>query len=149
MLTYREIQSMVSRARAIAGRPPFRLWAWSSVRSMKMISTKEYKSLDGIRLYKNIIAINPCQSKGCALNTIWHEIGHIVFKTKPHYWIELFAQRMSGFDYRGYSHKALGSNALHINRIKHPVSTLKFFPKRNDLIKETQKRVAKLKAVKG
>jgi predicted phosphoadenosine phosphosulfate sulfurtransferase len=29
-------------------------------------------------------------------NTIWHEIGHFLFKSKPHWWVELYANKMSG-----------------------------------------------------
>lgn len=145
-LTFYEIQRMVNDAKKLAGGLKFRLWAWNSLIRMGRISDKETKSLDGLVLSKGIMAINPNRSKGRALNTIWHEIGHIVFGNKPHWWIELFAQRISGLDYYGYSHKALGSNANHVGRIKYPVSTLKFFPSRKDLIVQMQKRVSKINA---
>lgn len=34
-------------------------------------------------------------------NTIYHEIGHHLFKFRPHWWIECFAEKMAGGGGRG------------------------------------------------
>jgi len=40
--------------------------------------------------------------------TIYHEIAHILFPSKPHWWIECFAEKLSGC--KGYKHWATKYN---------------------------------------
>ena len=43
-----------------------------------------------------IITVNRNRSLGHIKNTLWHEIAHVLFPSRPHWWIECFASKMSG-----------------------------------------------------
>ena len=97
-LTFAEIRTMVADIRKKAGSPRIRLFGWNSVTAMwPKLKKDDY----GCHLFKDIIAINPKQSKRAAMNTIWHEIGHVLYPKKPHKWINDYAEKMSGFNYQG------------------------------------------------
>jgi len=52
-------------------------------------------------------------------HTIWHEIGHVLFRSKPHWWIELYADVMSKHcGYKRYAPKYGKSKSIMPPRTK-------------------------------
>lgn len=143
-LTYAEIQKMVSRVRKQAGNPPFVLRGWYGIPWYFRHAEGQDMIRLGCLFYHRFMAINPNQTKGNALNTIWHEIGHLVFPRKPHWWIECYAQRMSGRDYDGRAKMFFGARGPWTERAK-KYHWMFGFPQAADLLAETRKRAARMR----
>lgn len=49
-----------------------------------------------------VVTIHPGLRGKVRANTIYHEIGHKLFPSRPHWWIDLFGERMARGGGRGY-----------------------------------------------
>ena len=73
--------------------------------SITMVSEKDLKILfgrglggfDGVSYLKTrIICLRQNKTSKETKTIIWHEVAHILFPNKPHWWIECFALKMTG-----------------------------------------------------
>lgn len=90
-----ELRRIFFEIRRLAGNPPIRLIPWEVATRWR---AGHEKGIVGYCLYGNSVAVSPRQSIRSAKNTIWHEIGHVLFSSKPHWWIYTYAAVMSRFD---------------------------------------------------
>lgn len=79
-----------------------------------------------------VITIHPWLTGLAKDNTIYHEIAHHLFPEKPHWWIDLFGEKMAGGGGRGTHADKLGF-------------TLAALPPRSRLLKMARLRSAHLK----
>lgn len=84
-------------------------------RKTRVVTTKRNRGLSSIK------------------KTLWHEIGHLLFPSKPHWWIDCFGVKMSG--YNAYMHYA--------QKYGHCPKDL---PSRNKLIELSKKATKRMKA---
>lgn len=69
----------------------------------KHVEGHSLKGCDGISSTKYpVIAIRSGLRGKAKLNTLYHEIFHILFPHRPHWWIECAAERMAGGGGKGY-----------------------------------------------
>lgn len=79
-----------------------------------------------------VITVHPALSGRVLANVLWHEVAHHLWPWKPHWWIELFAQKMA----RG------GGTGIYTAKYKKKLSDL---PPRGVLLKMARRQAAKLK----
>ena len=82
------------------GNPPIRL-----------VQSGEFYKITGARLggfdgrchpMRRIITVKRNREFVEIKDVLWHEIAHILFPSKPHWWIECFAQKLSGSPLAGH-----------------------------------------------
>jgi hypothetical protein len=49
-----------------------------------------------------VLTVNPDLHGLTLINVIWHEVGHHLWPWKPHWWIEMFGEKMANGGGRGY-----------------------------------------------
>jgi len=96
-LPYSWIRKTVGEILQELGDPNISLVSWQTAMSFDDTLTDR----DCGFYFDTHIAINPRQLWTKALNTIWHEIGHVLYPDMPHWWINLYASWHSGYDYYG------------------------------------------------
>lgn len=101
MLPWKTINAEFWKAARKVGTPPVRLWSWKSAEWRWRGTTRGTMGLHHAAWPYSIIAFSPSQNLGNLRNSIWHEIGHALFPDKKHWWIEMYAYKMSGYDYNG------------------------------------------------
>lgn len=148
--SFRQIQLIFSEVMQEVNNPPIRLWAWRDID--RFLWPSQLKAKDKLYAWCNpahgIIAINPETTNGQIMNSIWHELGHILFRKKPHWWIEMYAFAMSKRAYHGEEwrkasikfHPLVGPN---FQKYKKDGADLMF---RGDLLRLSRKAVHRLKS---
>lgn len=72
---------------------------------IKLVSSGEFYEITGARLGSfcgrcspkhRIVTVNRNRPLEDIKDTLWHEVAHILFPSKPHWWIECFASKMCG-----------------------------------------------------
>lgn len=75
-----------------------------------MIDPKQFEHIEGVSLKGchgissttyPVFAVHRGTQGKARLNTIWHEIGHLLFPSRPHWWIDLFGEIMARGGGRG------------------------------------------------
>lgn len=109
-----------------------------------LISIEQYEYIDGCSLEGDfgissvkypVFAIRKGLRGRVKKNVLYHEIAHILFPSKPHWWIEAFAEKMAGGGGRGYYCQKYG----------HSVDEL---PSRSRLLKLARRASNRLKLTK-
>jgi hypothetical protein len=79
-----------------------------------LLSTEQFEKVDGSKIESDfgvssvaypVITIKKGLRGKVLLNVLYHEIGHILFPHRPHWWIECAAERLAGGGGKGYYSK--------------------------------------------
>lgn len=141
MIRARRLRQLFFEIRRQAGDPPIPLVSWEVASRWR---EDEAKGVMGYCLYMSKVAVNPAQSIACAKNTIWHEIGHVLFPRKPHWWIYTYAALMSRRDnedqYISDKREFLSARAIggKLRHYPYMFPLQNGFPRRRELLKMTK-----------
>ena len=69
-----------------------------------LVSPRQFESVEGDKMMSSygiaavkapIITVRRGMQGKLLRNVLWHEIGHHLFRSRPHWWIEAFAEKMA------------------------------------------------------
>jgi len=107
-----------------------------------LVSPRQFESVEGDKMLSNygisatkapIITIRRGMQGKLLKNVLWHEIGHQLFKSRPHWWIEAFGEKMA----RG------GGMGQYCRKYGYSVDDL---PSRNRLLVLARRAASRMKA---
>ena len=90
------VQGMYADILAQVGNPPIELLTPTEYAARTGHGLGNFYGMSNNR--HNVITVRKSRPDADVRNTLWHEIAHILFPSKPHWWIECFAAVMAPTD---------------------------------------------------
>jgi hypothetical protein len=117
------------------GDPPIKLLSPKEYENSECKHTKLLNQYGKSCIVCKSITVNEKLNKNILLVTLYEEVLHILFKSKPHYWIELVAVKLSGR--RAFCKWAKKYNKLEV-KIESKAKILKLAIKASERMKRNQ-----------
>lgn len=149
----RKMRKLFYEIRREAGDPPIPFVSWEV--ATRYEEKWMEKGIVGYCLYNTAVASSPHQTMRGVRNTIWHEIAHVLFPNKPHWWIYTYAAVMSRFDcfddYVSSKNKFLSAPRIGFptRHFPHYFPLAHGFPTRKELLKITRAAAERLRRKRG
>ena len=141
MATWKATESAFNRIMDKLDHPPIRLVRQSEY---KQITGHGFSYAYGIANWKHNIICVRFQKRDIKTikNTLWHEIAHLLFRSRPHWWIECFAYKMQPRPhYTYYSNITVCSAGRYSARYNHAPSDLPSKARLLDMVCKASQRM--------